>query len=322
MYTREELIRVAKMYYELGLTQKEISERLKYSRPTISRMLDTAMEVGVVQVKIEYPLNSLHELEEDIKNKYKLKKVFVVPAYVDDEELMKEDVGKAVANYLNTILGSGDTLGVSWGTTLGAVTKHLKSHSLDGMRIVQLNGGVAKNAYSTGSVALLERFSDAFGAEFHLLSVPSIVDSEEIASAIVSDSSIKEVLSLGKQANVALFGIGKTSYESVLFKGGYFKGDSYEELIAKGAVGDICSRYFNIEGQLVDPELNKRTIGLQLEDLTKREHSIAVAVGVGKVKAVLGALRGGFMNTLFIDENLAKNVLHEEEMRDGSSQIV
>ncbi|MGM8212706.1 sugar-binding transcriptional regulator [Virgibacillus sp. W0430] len=313
MYSNDELIKIAKMYYELGLTQKQISENLNYSRPTISRMLEAAMEKGIVKVTVQYPVNSMEDIENEIKEKYKLKKVSVSPTYVEDEELIKKDVGKALAKYLYDICNPEDILGISWGTTLNSVTKYLKAKEIDNFKIVQLNGGISKNSFTTGSIALLEKFAKSFSAEFHLLSVPTIVDSAEIANAILKDSSISETIDLGSRCNIALFGIGKTSYRNILFKGGYFKEKEYSELIEKGAVGDICSRYFDIQGNLVDLDLNDRTIGLQLESLKRKQHSIAMAIGQDKTRSVYGAIKGGYLNTLFIDESLARLLLKLEE---------
>jgi deoxyribonucleoside regulator len=302
------MIKVAKMYYEMNMTQKQISEKLRYSRPTISRIVDAAIKEGIIEVKVNYSLSSVQELEKKIKEKFSLKKIFVTPVYVEDDTLIKNDIGRTVANYLYDICNDGTILGVSWGTTLSNVIPFLKEKKVSNMKIVQLNGGIAKNSFSTNSAVLLEKFSKAFSSDYYLLPVPTIVDSDQITKAICTDSSIQETLSLGKQSNVAIFGIGNVSYESVLYKGGYFKGLAYEDLIEKEAVGDICSRYFTIDGKIADSELNSRTIGLQLDELRKKDHSIAIASGKNKVKSVLGALKGNFLNVLFIDEILAAEI--------------
>ncbi|MCG7337102.1 sugar-binding transcriptional regulator [Sporosarcina sp. ACRSM] len=323
MYSQIEMIKVAKLYYEMNLTQKEIAEKLNYSRATISRIIDAAFKAGIIKVDIQYTLSSVQKLENQIKEKYKLKKVFVAPVYLNESKLVLNDVGKAVAAYLDEICENDSILGVSWGTSLGHVVPYLKKKMLPNMKIVQLNGGVAKSMYSTGSVALLEKFSQAFMAEHYHLPVPSIVDSRIIAEAIMTDSSIEQALELGSQCNIALFGIGNVSYESVLYKGGYFKGDAYEELIQKKAVGDICSRYFSVTGEVVDQHLNQRTIGLELEKLRNKDYSIALAAGKEKADSVIGALNGGYVDTLFIDEELAKEICKKEMwIYDESSQII
>lgn len=309
MYTNQEMIIVARMYYEMNLTQKEIAEKLRYSRPTVSRIVDAAFKAGIVDVKINYPLDSVIELEDEIKRKYNLENVFVIPVYIHNSHLIQNDVGKAAANYLYEICDNKSILGVSWGTTLNGVVPYLKPKVLPNMKIVQLNGGAAKSTFSTGSVALLEKFSKTFSSDQYLLPVPSIVDSSLIADAIMTDSSIEYALDLGRRSNIAVYGIGNVSHNSVLYKGGYFKEGAYDELIAKKAVGDICSRYFSVDGQIVDEELNRRTIGLKLEELRKKDFSIAIASGIEKAESVKGALKGGYANTIFIDEELAKKII-------------
>ncbi|MCJ1908286.1 RNA polymerase subunit sigma-70 [Planococcus ruber] len=262
-----------------------------------------------MDVKINYPLDSVIELEDEIKRKYNLENVFVIPVYIHNSHLIQNDVGKAAANYLYEICDNKSILGVSWGTTLNGVVPYLKPKVLPNMKIVQLNGGAAKSTFSTGSVALLEKFSKTFSSDQYLLPVPSIVDSSLIADAIMTDSSIEYALDLGRRSNIAVYGIGNVSHNSVLYKGGYFKEGAYDELIAKKAVGDICSRYFSVDGQIVDEELNRRTIGLKLEELRKKDFSIAIASGIEKAESVKGALKGGYANTIFIDEELAKKII-------------
>lgn len=323
MYPVEDLIRVAKMYYEVGYTQKEIAEHLSYSRPTVSRMIDSAIKEGIIKISIQYPISSVKSLENKLREEFCLKNVFVTPNYVKDDELINKDVGKHLAQYLYKIIKPNDTIGISWGTTLSYVTNHLLKKETEGIKVVQLNGGISRNSISTGSIALLETFSEAFQAEFHQLLVPTIVDSEEITRAILLDSNIRKIMELGESANIALFGIGQAVKDNILFKGGYFTDKEYDLLIQKGAVGDICSRYFDIEGNLIDPNLNNRTIGLQLNNLKEKEHSIAIAVGKDKVKAVYGAIQGGYLNTLFVDEALAKSLLKlKEDLNCEGSKVI
>lgn len=323
MYSLDELIKVSKMYYELNYTQKQIAEKLNYSRPTISRMLEAAIERGVIKITIQYSPSSVTELELQMKEKFGLKNVVVSKSFVENDELIKDDVGKYLAEYLTKILKPSDILGISWGTTLSYVTNHLKKHDIDDIKVIQLNGGISKNTFSTGSIALLERFSYAFSAEFHLLPLPPIVDSKDIANAIVQDTITKGIIDLGNKANIALFGIGQASKDNVLYKGGYFSEEEFDHLLNQGAVGDICSRYFDIDGNLVDVSLNERTIGLQLDDLQKKEYSIGIAIGKEKMKAVYGAIKGGYLNTLFIDDRLATSLLQfEEEKKNASSKII
>ena len=304
-----QLVRIARLYYEMGYNQKQIADREGISRPKVSRLLEKALQEGIIQIKIAYPVESVTELEYALKKRFGLKKVFVAPVIVDEEDAMKRDVGQAVARFLGEIVIDGTTIGVSWGTTLPFVSSQLQENPLEDVRIVQLNGGVTSTYLSTGSIGIVDDFVHAYNGRPHLLQVPTIVDNETVAFALLSDRSVNATISMGKEANVAVFGIGHASLESVLVKVGYFTEDEFENLLENGAVGDICSRYFDHQGNIVSQALNRRTIGISLDDLAAKEYSIGVAIGEKKAPAILGALRHGYVNCLFIDEVVARKVL-------------
>ncbi|MGO0059471.1 sugar-binding transcriptional regulator [Brevibacillus fluminis] len=314
MYTQREMIRVAKLYYEKGLTQQEIAALENISRPTVSRILDAALQEGIVTFSIQYPIESVDDLEDELKKRFDLMKVFVAPVIIPEPSFILTDVGKLLGDYLHDLVADGDTIGISWGNSLTYAAKQLKPVKRKNVRVVQLNGGVATTAFSTGAMNILDQFAKAFDAQPYALSVPTILDSAEIASALLRDSGIREMVSLGREANIAVFGIGRTSYQSVLNLAGYFKQDEYDKLLQKGAVGDICSRFYSIDGHVSDEQLNDRTIGLHLDDLRRKKHTIAIACGEDKVPAILGAVRGNYFNTLFTDEVTARELIKQHDI--------
>ncbi|MGI6284686.1 sugar-binding transcriptional regulator [Neomoorella humiferrea] len=309
----KKLLKIARLYYEMGLTQEQIAQQEKVSRATISRALDAAIKQGIVEIKIRYPLNSIEDLEEKISKKYALKKVYVVPVIVSYPEIIKKDVGRALFRFLEQIVKDNDIIGISWGMTMAAVAEQLERVERTGVKIVQLNGGVGKSYFATNASTILEAFTNAFSAVPYSLPVPTIVDSPEIVNVICSDSRIRDTLELASNSRIAIYGIGKASIDSILFKTGYFTPEEYEELLNKGAVGDICSRYFNIQGEICDKYLDSRTIGIPLNLLKEKEYAIAVAVGEDKVKSIIGALQGGYLNCLFTDEITANAILNYQE---------
>lgn len=46
------MIKIAKLYYEGGLTQDVISQRLRLSRPRVSRLMQEAIDKGIVKITI------------------------------------------------------------------------------------------------------------------------------------------------------------------------------------------------------------------------------------------------------------------------------
>jgi DNA-binding transcriptional regulator LsrR (DeoR family) len=63
------MTRVARMYYELGLRQSEIAERLFLSQPTISRLLRRAQKEGITRITVSVPNGVYADLEETLISK-------------------------------------------------------------------------------------------------------------------------------------------------------------------------------------------------------------------------------------------------------------
>lgn len=88
-----------------------------------------------------------------------------------------------------------------------------------------------------------------------------------------------------------------------------------KRVYSKQSVGDICSRFFDGDGNISSEEINKRTIGIELEELKLKKRSILVAGGNRKIKAIDGALRGGYANVLIIDQHTAKRIVTLSKIR-------
>jgi deoxyribonucleoside regulator len=302
------LTQVAQMYYEQSVTQEVIATSLQVSRPTVSRLLKEAREAGVVQITIHSPFRYVASLETALTRAFPhLHQVKVVRTKT------MAGVARAAAALLGSICRDGDIVGVSWGNTMAELTVHLGQRPLQGAKVVQLNGGVAQPGAGTNAHEIVSRFGQALGAEVNYLHVPAIVDSVHVRDALLQNRETAGVLNLGRRANVAVFGIGVPDRDSVLVKAGYFTPEYVDALRHKGAVGDICSQYFTLEGAPCDAVLNARTIGIPLAELSDRPNAVAVVAGRHKAASTLGALRGRFMNVLVIDEATAQDILRLNE---------
>src|SRR5205823_5527569 len=85
--------------------------------------------------------------------------------------------------------------------------------------------------------------------------------------------------------------------------------DEVAELRNAGAVGEICARFFDIDGQACVTSLDRRTVGLDLSQLRAVPLVIGVACGKHKANAILGAVRGGYVKSLVTDDVTATEVL-------------
>ena len=64
---RELLAQIAELYYDGGQTQTQIAALLRYSRSMISRYLTEARELGIVEIRINHPVQRRLDLEAALK---------------------------------------------------------------------------------------------------------------------------------------------------------------------------------------------------------------------------------------------------------------
>lgn len=77
---------------------------------------------------------------------------------------------------------------------------------------------------------------------------------------------------------------------------------------AKELVGQLV-RSFRADGTYEDIAMNGRSSGPDLRTLAGHDHAICVVAGENKIPGVVGALRGGFLNTLIIDSPTGEALL-------------
>jgi len=305
------IVEAARLYYEHNFSQQQIAQKLGISRPGVSRLLQQARNKGIVKIQIIDPSARGTLLERKIREKFRLKRVVVVPNDDEDEKIIKDRIGSAAAGILDDYIHSGMIFGISWGTTMLSVARHVSKRQLKDLIVVQLNGGVSRADYNTHASDAARKIAEAFGAIPYLLPLPAIVDRQEVKDAIISDKNIAHTLKIVREASVAMFTIGSFGYDSALVKSNYFDSAEVEELLRKGAVGDICSRIITHSGDICSEEFNSRTIGIDLDDIRIKEHSIAVAGGKEKLPAIRAALKAKLFNVLVTDEWVAGELLSD-----------
>jgi deoxyribonucleoside regulator len=308
---KEKLLKVieaAKLYYLLDYNQNDIAKELGVSRPTVSRFLQIAKQEGIVDIKIMDPTEDVENLSAQLEQKFGLKKAIVthIPQYEDS--VIKTYLGEKAAAFLNEVVEHDDIIGVTWGTTLYHVALELKQKPCKNVNVVQLKGGVSHSETNTYANEILYLFGKAFNSAPHHLPLPAIVDHVVVKQAMEADRHIKKILEMGKQSSIAVYTIGPIKSESLLFQLGYFTEEDLEVIYSK-AVGDICSRFFDKDGNVCSENLNARTLGIELEELKKKKYSILVAGGAHKIEGIHGALKGKYTNVLVTDQFTAKFLL-------------
>jgi deoxyribonucleoside regulator len=303
------LITIAKLYYIEGLSQEQIAKEVHVSRPTVSRMLKQSVNEGIVQIRIDDISSYGLELAKKLKQKFDVKQVIVVPGN-DDTEESKHEVGLAAARYLESSLKSGSLLGIAWGTTISQVVKNIHHNSQKKMDIIQLLGGVGNRTKDTDANMMAMTLSKAMNGDSYLIQAPFMVQSKVLRDLLLDEPHIRSHFEKIKEASVALIGLGSTDPElSAQFRSGHITYEDAKKLRSEGAVGDICGRYLDINGNQCHTALNDRMIAVTLQDIQNIPTVIAVASGEKKTDIITAALRGKYVDVLITDESAAVSVL-------------
>ncbi len=311
-------IRISRMHFYRGMTRQEIARRLRISRFRVSRLLDQALDEGIVRIQIVEPATIAPEIEEQLEERFDLQRAIVVKPSGRSEGEIKRAIGQAAAECLVDILTDGDVLGIAWGTTVNEVVRALPSKLDVGIKVIQITGGMNQMAININAIDLTRRVAEICGAEAYLLHAPAMVSSAAARAALLSDTGIQAAFAMFDQVNVALSGIGALSAEvlsthSTYYKAGYIKDEDLEILKRNRVVGDVFAHFFDIEGRICDAELEQRIMGMSADQLKRVQHSIGVAGGPHKSAAILGALRGKLITILITDDETAKDLLARDQ---------
>jgi len=299
------------MYYLNSLSQNEIADNLRISKSAVSRLLKEGREKGIITFHIKELGDRWSSLEEKLERAFKLKEAVVVSDEgIDSAELIKKKVAKAAALLLQRRIREKDIVAVSWGTTLAEVAKVLDPSFHLNIEVVPLVGGVDSKGRDIHSNEIARRMSEAFGGRYYVLNAPVIVNNLAVKKALEKEKSIKAVIEKAKLANMAVVGIGIPKANSTMVKRGYFSAKEFAELAKKGAVGDICTNFYDIQGNICEFSLDNKRIGLGLKELKLIPNVIGVASGKEKVEAILGALRGGYINMLVTNKRVAEYLIN------------
>jgi DNA-binding transcriptional regulator LsrR (DeoR family) len=312
------LYRVAQAYYGDGHTQLEIAKRFGLSRPKVSRLLQKAREVHVVNISLVPPSKGDADLEHDLEAAFGLEEVVVVEVdHPENPELVARDLGHAAAECMLRCLSRSSVVAMAWGRTLWATVEALPGRTMPGVTLVQLTGGLGPVDALEHSTELIRRAAQKLNAQLRLLPAPGIVSTRAAAQALRRDHQVSEVLKLASQADMAVVGLGVPTPDSVLLKDGtILTSNDLRLLRASGVVGDIALRYIDAQGDAFPLEsLNRRIIGLTLDEIQRIPKVIGVGGGRVKHKIVRAALIGGLLDVLVTDRGTAE-VLRVEAQLD------
>lgn len=302
-------LQAANLYYLQDLTMDAIAAELRTSRSSVSRLLTFARESGLVEITVHSPLDQGSHLEEEIGRRFKVS-AHVVPMPEDISEIDRlERVAMAAGRVIPSFIDSNMIVGLAWGSTLSAISRHIAPRETHNTVVVQMNG--AGSTMSTGieyASEILQRFANALSAQSQQFPVPAFFDDPATKAAFWRERSTRRTLDLINKTDVAIFGLGSPFAEvpSHVYIGGHLDRADYASLSRDKVVGDIATVFYRADGSWRDIELNARATGPDFSRLKRVARRVCVVSGAQKLPSLRGALATGLITDLIMDAALAQ----------------
>ncbi len=311
------LVNIAEMYFIEGKKQSDIARKIGMTRSNVSRLLKEARQLGIVQVNINYPIQENHALAQEIVERFQLNDAKII--WVGHENHLLQQLGSAASILLKNQLVPGAVVGTTWGTAVSATVDHLVvEERIPNIKVVQLLGALGSRIQGYDGHGIVRRLEEKLDAEGIYMNAPFSVDDPITAEQLMKTQAIKDTLNWGKQADVALLGAGSLELDQCsYYLAGYVSKEEILKIQNTGAIGDVCGRFVNINGEVTANDYQNRLIGISVEDLEKIPIRIGVAGGSSKIDPIIGALRGKLINQLVTDSITAMEVLERTNHKTG-----
>lgn len=307
------LSNVALLYYGEGLTQGEIAKRMQVSRATIVNMLREARERGIVDIRVDGKHLTGSHLSRAIREKFGLADVYIAQTSQDIEqepsrELMLRQMARVAATAIADIVEPGDRIGVAWGETIMAVANAMPISPTENVEISQLIGSMISERVPASENCAIQ-IANKLGATCYTLHSPGIVSSSELAEQMSKEPTIRKQLDRLKNLDMTIASVGNVSADTHLQVAGMASEDEMNVAKSNGAVGILCCRFIDRNGDVVELPPHERLIAARAEDLRAPKKKLLAVCGIDRVQATLAAIAGNLVTHLCIDQDLAENLL-------------
>lgn len=306
------IVKMACLYYEEGLTQAQIAKQVGVSRSLVSKLLLDAREEGIVEITINSKNAYTSMLERKLEKKYGLAAAVII----DSKDLTIEEIekmtAKAAAYYLNKQMKQAKSVGISWGKAIRRMVDYFPYSNHSALSVVPLIGGMGDDFVNIHSNQLSHDLAKKVRGKSKYLYAPALLANEQLADALKSNQAIESVLNDGLNVDIAVVGIGSPYKRSTMEEIGYLSQEDIEELRSSQIVGDINSRFYNARGEEAACKINRSIIGVNLPAIKQVPQVLTIAADDQRIEAIKVAVENQLVNVLVTTDAIASKLLNDE----------
>jgi len=311
----KKLVTVAKMYYEDNMNQSEIAKAIGVSRPQISILLSDAKELGIVEIKINSPFEMDNNIMEILCRTYNIKGGSLING-VNSKSMTEKMIIKSSYDFIKKVVNHGEYIGISWGNMIGDVVEFVEAQDeklmLDG-NVCSLvgNSATANKNYHTDE--LCRAFGQAAGCEPHFALAPAFYESNEELQSVNELDFFRKIQQSWEKVNFAIVNIENHPSVPDLATASRFGSK------LKDAVGHMVSYYYDKDGNIIQNE-SDIVYRIPLEQLKKADVVMGICRCNVTVENLIGALKTGILTHIFVDQEIAQEVVKRLSEQEFSLQ--
>lgn len=299
---------VARRHYVDGRSKVEIADELGISRFKVARLLETALETGLVRIEIGHPGSIDVDLSGRLREHLALRTAIVVDTAEQDPGVLREVLGAAAGELLTETVTRDDVLGLAWARAVATTVGHVGP--LPPVPVVQLTGSLPREDLAATSIEIVRELARHTGGEVSFFYAPFLLPDAAVARTLREQPDIARARARFGSVTKAVIGLGRfAAGQSTIY-------DALDEqararLEAAGAVADLSGVFLDAEGRVVGRDLTARMICMDADELAHVHDVLAVPYGAAKAPAVLAAARSGLVTTLVTHTGMATALLAE-----------
>ncbi|MBV9919631.1 MAG: transcriptional regulator [Pseudonocardia sp.] len=293
---------VARRYYLDGRSKVEIAEEFALSRFKVARLLDDARSSGLVRIEIGHPGVVDVELSARLMEALALTHCVVTDTPDDHPETLREHLGAAAAELLTELVTTEDVLGLSWARSVSAMASALRA--LAPVPVVQLTGALARPGADDSSIELVREVARVAGGPAYYFYAPMAVPDPTTARALRGQPEVARAFGLIGSVTKAVAGVGAWEAEQSTLYDATSEAER-AELRRTGVCAEVSGVLIDGDGGPVPAALTERMIGITAAQMRAVPEVIGIVYGLAKSRAVLAAVRGGYVNSLVTHSTLA-----------------
>ena len=308
----ELVLRIARMRYEERRAQRDIARQLGMSEAAVSRALKEAMDLDLVEIRVQPPPGRDSALEKRLRDCFPVERVVVVETE-RNPRITLEHVGQAVAEEIAFRLADDSVIGVGDGESVAAVARSMPRLWLRDVEIVPLIGGVGQLDHAAQPAEVAREIARRIDARVRHLPVPAVMPTAGAAAELIAAPAVRDAFAAMARCSLALVGVGALDDTLSLLQQGVVSAEDLANMRRLGAIGMICGRAIDRDGRHIVSDFDNRILSASISLLRTIPTRFAVAFGTRKAPAIRALLKSGLINGIGTDAETARLALDEHQ---------